>query len=392
MTDLDFSPDAVVSSARAVDGLTDFGDDSYREPLERLLWSLDNEADLNAIGRPVLRQRMVDILVTRLRVQAWLQRHPEIRYEQIESPLVIVGLPRTGTTMLHRTIAADHRMYAPLWYEVRYPSPSLDWDGTAGGDTRVADAKAEMQAMLEGNPELIAIHPMDAMGPDEDIMLLEQSFYSFNTQAFANLPSFDSWIEAQDHTPGYEYFKLLLQFLQWQKKRSGQQGQRWTLKAPHHLHYMDLVFKVFPDARVVQSHRDPVETIPSLASLIAGVWVIYSDSADPVEVGRQWARKFARGMEHTMAVRERMGEGAFLDLWFRDTVSQPLDEIGKVYDFLGMDLTPEARAEMARWQEFNRRELRPPHEYALADFGLSETGLKEQFRRYREQFIEPHAG
>ena len=385
----EFSPDSVVADAINVDGLTDFGDDSYREPLERLLWSLANEADLNAIGRPVLRQRMVDILATRLRVQAWLQRYPEIRDEQIEAPLVIVGLPRTGTTMLHRTIAADHRMYAPLWYEVRYPSPALDWDFTAAGDGRITDAKAEMEAMLEGNPELIAIHPMDAMGPDEDIMLLEQSFYSFNTQAFANIPSFDAWIEAQDHTPGYEYFKLLLQFLQWQKKRSGQQGQRWTLKAPHHLHYMDLVFKVFPDARVVQSHRDPVETIPSLASLIAGVWVIYSDTADPTEVGRQWARKFARGMEHTLAVREAHGEDAFLDLWFRDTVSQPLVEIGKVYDFLGMDLTPEASAEMAQWQDFNRRELRPPHDYTLEQFGLSEAGLREQFSRYRQRFIEP---
>jgi hypothetical protein len=218
-------------------------------------------------------------------------------------------------------------------------------------------------------------------------MLLEQSFYSFNTQAYANLPSFDAWIESRDHTPGYEYFRLLLQFLQWQKKRSGQQGQRWTLKAPHHLHYMDLVFKVFPDAKVVQSHRDPVETLPSLTSLIAGMWVIYSDVADPVEVGRQWSRKFARGMQHTMAVREQLGEGRFLDLWFEDTVNQPLAEIRKIYDFLGMELTAEAQAEMARWQEFNRRELRPAHAYTLEQFGFTEAGLKQQFRAYRERFM-----
>jgi hypothetical protein len=387
MDNTSFDPDAIVAAARAVDGLADFGDDSYRQPLEKLLWSLQHEADLNDIGRPVLRQRMVDILVTRLRVQEYLKRFPEIHDEQILEPLVIVGLPRTGTTMLHRTIAADHRMYAPLWYEVRYPCPALDWDFSAAGDQRIADARAEMQAMVEANPELLAIHPMDAMGPDEDIMLLEQSFYSFNTQAYANLPSFDAWIESQDHTPGYEYFKLLLQFLQWQKRRCGQQGRRWTLKAPHHLHYMDLVFKVFPDAKVVQSHRDPVETIPSLASLIAGVWVIYSDSADPREVGRQWARKFARGMEHTMAVRKQVGDSRFLDLWFKDTVSQPLQEIQKVYDFMGMALTDEARAEMSQWQDFNRRELRPPHEYTLEQFGFTEQGLKQQFSTYREKFI-----
>jgi hypothetical protein len=385
---LSFAPEAVIAAARAVDGLEDFGDHCHEEPLRRLLWSLEHEADLNAIGRQAMHQRVVDILVTRLRLQAWLKRYPEIRDEVIEAPLVIVGLPRTGTTMLHRTIAADHRMYAPLWYEVRYPCPDLDWDFTAAGDRRIADAKAEMQAMVDANPELLAIHPMDAVGPDEDIMLLEQSFYSFNIQAFVDVPVFDAWIEAQDHSPGYEYFRLLLQFLQWQKKRSGQQGERWALKAPHHLHYMDLLFKFFPDAKVVQSHRDPVETIPSLASLIAGVWVIYSDSADPKRVGEQWARKFARGMAHTMAVRKQRGNDAFLDLWFKDTVNQPLKEIEKVYAFLGMGLTEEARKEMAQWQDFNRRELRPPHDYTLAQFGFTEAGLKQQFRQYRAAFIE----
>jgi hypothetical protein len=384
-----FDPDDLVAVARAIDGLEDFGDDSYREPLEQLCWSLQHEARLNAIGGPIVRQRLLDILATRLRVEEYFRRFPEIAEEDIVEPLFIVGLPRTGTTMLHRTIAADHRMLAPLWYEVRYPSPALDWDFTLAGDQRIPAARAEMQAMLDANPELLAIHPMDAMGPDEDIMLLEQSFYSFNIQAYADIPGFDRWIEAQDHTPGYEYFRRLLQFLQWQKRRSGQDGQRWVLKAPHHLHYMDLVFKVFPDAKVVQSHRDPTETIPSLASLIAGVWVIYSDEADPVRVGSQWARKFARGMEHTMAVREGVPQGRFLDLWFADTVRQPLLEIQKVYDFLGMDLTPQARAEMEQWQDFNRRELRPSHEYSLEQFGFTEAGLKQQFESYRARFMRP---
>lgn len=387
MSGLDFSAGTIIAAARAVDGLSDFGDESYREPLEKLLWSLEHEAQLNVIGGPVLRQRVIDILATRLRVQEYLKRYPEILDEEIVAPLVIVGLPRTGTTMLHRTIAADPRMVAPLWYEVRYPCPALDWDFSAGGDKRIADAKAEMKAMVDANPDLLAIHPMDAMGPDEDIMLLEQSFYSFNTQAYANIPTFDAWVEGRDHTPGYEYFKLLLKFLQWQKKRSGQGGQRWALKAPHHLHYMDLIFKVFPDARVVLSHRDPLETIPSLASLIAGVWVIYSDSADPKEVGRVWSRKFANGMRHTMSVRQKMGESQFLDLWFKDTVSQPLIEIQKIYDFLGMDLTEEAKVEMTQWQDFNRRELRPSHEYTLAQFGLSAAGLERQFSAYRKKFI-----
>ena len=386
---VDWTPDSLIRDACAVDGLSDFGDDSHLEPLEKLLFSLEHEADLNAIGETVLRQRVVDILTTRLRVQEYLKRYPEIRDEEIVAPLVVVGLPRTGTTMLHRTLAADHRLFAPLWYEVRYPCPGLDWD-PAGEDQRIIDAKAEMSAMLEANPDLLAVHPMDAMGPDEDIMLLEQSFYSYNIQAYANLPTFDRWIEAQDHTVGYEYWRLLLQFLQWQKKRTGQQAERWTVKAPHHLHFMDLVFKVFPDARVVQTHRDPVDTIPSLTSMTAALWVIYSDNADPCEVGRTWARKFARGLTHTMDVRQQVGEEHFLDLWFKDTVSQPLTEIQKIYDFIGMDFTPEARAEMEQWQDFNKRELRPAHDYTLEQYGFTETGLEQQFARYREKYILPH--
>jgi hypothetical protein len=381
----DWRPDSLEAEARAADGLADFGDDSHRRPLEKLLHSLEHEADLNDTGCAVLRQRLVDILATRLRVREWLRRHPEILDEEIREPLVIVGLPRTGTTMLHRTIAADPRMFAPLWYETRFPCPALDWNPRAV-DQRILDGKAEVAAMLEANPDLMSVHPMDAMGPDEDIMLLEQSFYSFTIQSFAWVPGVDEWLENQDHTVGYEYLKLLLQFLQWQKKQTGQRAERWTIKAPHHLHYMDLVFRVFPDARVVQTHRDPLETIPSLASMIFEIWRIYSDSADPVRVGEQWARKFARGMSHTMAVREQLGEERFLDLWFRDTVSNPLGEIRKVYDFINMDLTPAAEAEMRAWQDFNRRELRPVHEYSLEQFGFTEEGLRAQFKAYRDRF------
>ena len=168
----DWNPDTLEQEARAVDGLEDFGEPAHREALEKLLYSLEHEAQLNNVGEMVLRQRVVDILATRLRVQEYLKRHPEIRDEVIAEPLVIVGLPRTGTTMLHRTIAADHRMFSPLWYETRFPCPALDWD-PAGVDQRVVEGKAEMAAMLEANPDLLSVHPMDVMGPDEDIMLLD---------------------------------------------------------------------------------------------------------------------------------------------------------------------------------------------------------------------------
>jgi len=383
---VDLEPDAIVRDARAATGLQHFASDWYRAPLEHMCTSLAEESRLNPLGRILMRQRLVDILSCQLQVEDFCRRYPEIRAEKISSPLFIIGLPRTGTTMLHRTIAADPRMFAPLWYEVRYPAPDADWDFRSP-DPRIARATAEMDQMLAASPELTASHPMDPVGPDECIMLLEQSFYSYNTEALARLPGFGAWIEQQDHGPGYEYFKLLVQFLQWQKKRNDQCAERWTLKAPHHLHFLDLVFKVFPDARVVQTHRDPVQTIPSLISLIYGCWKIYSDDTDPVECGALWARKFAEGTRRSLQVRERLGEERFLDLWFEDTVSQPLEEIRRIYDFIGMDLTAEATREMRAWQEFNRRELRPEHHYTLEQFGFTEAGLRAQFREYRERFI-----
>lgn len=383
-----FDTDAIVKQAMEVDGLSDFGDESFREPMEKMLWSFEYEAKLNELGVATIRQRVVDILASRARVQNYLKRYPEILDEEIVQPLVIVGLPRTGTTMLHRTISADDRMYAPLWYEVRFPSPALDWDFSSANDRRIVDAKAEMQMMLDASPDLMSVHPMDAMGPDEEIMLLEQSFFSYQQEAMANIPTFGHWLERQDHTQGYEYLKLLLQFLQWQKKRSGQLGERWALKAPHHLHFMDIVFKVFPDAKVVQSHRDPLDTIPSLTSMIHALWVVYSDETDGAEVGRQWSRKFSRGLAHTMEVRKEVGEDRFLDLWFKDTVSRPLQEIQKVYDFLNMEFTEKAKCEMEVWQDFNRRELRPSHDYTLEQFGFTESGLRKQFASYRSRFID----
>lgn len=389
LPDVDFNPDNIVRDARAVTGLEHFASDWYREPLERMCWSLENESKLNPLGRVLMRQRLVDVLSCQLRVEDFCRRFPEIRDEQIKEPLFIVGLPRTGTTMLHRTIAADPRMFAPLWYEVRFPAPDADWDFKSP-DPRIARATAEMDQMLASSPELTAIHPMDPVGPDECIMLLEQSFFSYNAEAMANMPSFGAWIEKQDHTPGYEYLKLLIQFLQWQKKRNGQSGERWALKAPHHIHFMDLVFRVFPDAKVVQTHRDPVQTIPSLVSLIYACWIIYSNETDPTEAGHQWARKFSDGMRRALGVRDEVGADRFLDLWFKDTVSQPLKQVEKIYEFIGMDLTDEAKREMEAWQEFNKRELRPPHEYTLEEFGFTEESLADLFVEYRQRFILNH--
>ncbi|MBK6276882.1 MAG: sulfotransferase [Gammaproteobacteria bacterium] len=355
--------------------------------MRRLFEALNGEARLNDAGRAYFAERIGNVLVTRLRVEDWFRRHPEILEEEIAAPLAIVGLPRTGTTMMHRTIASDHRMYAPLWYEVRNPAPLPGTDFSAGIDPRIAVAEAEVRALLETSPDLASIHPMDARGPDEDIMLLEQSFFSTVPESFAHLPQFGLWLEQQDQRPGYRYLKRLLQFLQWQKKQRGLEAERWVLKAPHHIHFPAVLFETFPDVKVLQTHRDPLQLMPSYGSMMYALIHPLSDAADKVAIARHWCDKWATGMTATLRFRDAGHDDRYLDMWYEDTVSRPLEEIQRLYDFVGVDLTPEARAEMERWRDMNRREARPTHQYTLEEYGFTEEGLKNTFREYRERYI-----
>jgi len=377
--------DALHKEARQRSGLTDFGAFEYEPALRALINSINTESGMNTGGFWGQRERITNILVSRARIEELIKQHPSIADEVINEPVVIVGLPRTGTTMLHRILASDSRFFAPIWFETRFPAPKPNEDFRIS-DSRIEDGKAEVAGMLEANPDLASIHPIDAEAPDEEIMLLEQSFYSTMPPSFCSLPSYVQWLENNDNTPGYEYLKRLLQVLQWQKKEKGQGAQRWLMKTPHHLHHMDVLFKVFADAKVVQSHRDPLETIPSIASFNTALWKLCADSVDEKIVGEYSARKFAKGMSDTLKVRSK-NPGRVLDVQYRETIKTPFDTIAKVYAFIDMDLTPEAEAAMKQWQTDNKREDRAAHKYTLEQFGYSEASLKALFDDYRKAFI-----
>ena len=379
-----FDADSIVAEARAAAGLTDFGDESFREPMGVLLRALDREAQLTPIGRAVQRQRVVDLLVNRLRAEACFARHPEILDETIRAPIVIVGLPRTGTTLLHRTSASDPRLHAARWWECRHPAPL--GDDTTPEDPRIARAEAEVRAMLEGVPALKSMHPLEATAPDEEILLLEHSFYSTTPEASANVASYGEWLSRQDQRPAYRYLHRLLQLIQWQQRRAGRRGERWVLKTPHHLAFADLVLEEFPDALLVQTHRDPLESIPSLASMIHALWSLASERVDAKEIGRQWNAKMAHALAHCLAVRDRYPD-RFVDVWFRDAVQDPVGQARRIYAAAGMSMTPDAEAAMRAFLATNPREGRPPHVYTLEEFGLTRAGIERDFAAYRERFI-----
>jgi hypothetical protein len=377
---------SILAEARERAGLHDFGDESFREPLRRMLHAFETESGLNASGRIAQRERTVGLLVNRLRVEEWLRRHPEILDEKIRAPIAIAGLPRTGTTMLHRLISQDPGIFAALWYELRNPAP-FPGSGPGKDDPRIADARAQVQAILDGVPELASIHPWDPVGADEEIMLLEHTFLSTMPASAANVPEFGSWLARQDQRPAYRYLERLLKFLQWQKVRAGQRAERWVLKAPFHLAYVDVLFEVFPDALVVQTHRDPLETIPSISSMSYALWRLAADEPDPAAVGRYWGGWFRSALRRCLELRDARFPDRFVDVWYRDALRDPIGEVRRVYAFAGRELSPQAEAGMRRWLRENARDKRAPHEYAMETFGFTREGLERDFAAYRERFI-----
>lgn len=370
-------------------GLKDFGSDNYRQALEVLTRALNTEAKLSTAGIAMMRERLVGQLVNRLIMEDYFQRCPEIAQIEINDPLVIVGLPRTGTTMLQRTLAVDPRFYSAAWWETRYPAP-LTGEGPQDCANRIAMAKAEVAQTIEAIPQILSIHPMSATLCDEEFMLMEHSFLCA-MDAYADVPSYTAWLDQQDQRPVYVQLKKMLQFLQWQKSQRGEvQGQRWLLKAPQHLHTLEILLSVFAQAQVILTHREPAQTIPSMASMAHTLWQIYSDQPDPRSAGRQWNSRMARGIHHTMQVREQEDAKRFLDIHFADTVAQPMEVLAKVYQFAGLPLTEKVRAQAQQWLSSNGREKRAGHDYTLETFGLSEQQMQADYAQYRARHLQAH--
>jgi len=368
-------------------GLTDFGDMTFKPALDILVKSINQEGKLSDTGSHIFSERLIESLITRLTFEQQLKLRPEVLDEPLDNPVFIIGLPRTGTTMLHRLLANDTRFYTPLWWEVRFPVP-MSTTTVDGKDPRIALAKTEVKMMLDAMPELLTMHPIDAELPDEEVVLMEHSFLSA-MYAYANIPTYTQWLNAQDSTPAYLYLKKQLQFLQWQKRQRGQQAERWILKSPHHIHALDALFQIFPDAKIIQTHRDPLETIPSMSSFAHTIWNIYSDQASPRDAAVLWSAKFSRGMHDAIKVREHMPNERFLDVWYLDAVKAPIEVVKTIYSFIDMSLTQTTEQKMNEWIGHNHRDQRSPHEYSLDKMGLSREKLEQDFRQYREQYILP---
>jgi NAD(P)-dependent dehydrogenase (short-subunit alcohol dehydrogenase family) len=375
--------DELVQRARTSAGLDDLGDDSFREPLGRLVRAIESEARLNPLGRRIMGGRLVSLLESRLRLVAFAEAHPELNSLQLQRPIVIAGLQRTGTTMLHRLLAADPRTRSLASWEALAPTP-LPGEGDRGSHRRKRAAKLAEVGLRTLSPEFFAIHPVEADAPEEDVLLMDLSFTSQAPEATLHVPSYARWLESQDLEPSYRFLKTALQALQWQ-----QPNERWVLKTPHHMEYLRPLLAVFPDAVIVQTHRDPQSTMPSFCSMVSHGRGIFSDEVDPREVGRHWLRKVRRMIDRSLEVRDQGASGSFIDVSYEGLLRDPIAEVERVYAFAGVEMTPAARAAMVAVKQRDVQHRYGRHVYRAWDFGLSRSLVEETFADYRARFGIP---
>lgn len=388
MTSQPFDAEQLLSAAQRKEGLADFGPLVFELPLTKLTESYA-AADLNDVGRYILRSGIVHSLRMRLRAQEWIRRHPEITQERIAAPIVVVGMMRSGTTLLQRLLAADPRFHCAYGWEVVEVAPKLHYQWTDAEDPRIVISEKREATSREMAPELFAIHPMYAREPEEEIVFLSDAFLSHVPEAGAHLPEYRSWIDGQDFTPAYDYLYRMLQFLQWQKGQvdASKTAQRWVLKSPAHLGYLDALRARFPELHVVHMHRDPRETIPSGASLNATLHAMHADDVDLHRVGAEWIERMGWTNDRAMATRDGWADDAsrVTDIEFADAVADPIGQVARVYDAIKLPLTTAAEMAMQRWLVERPRELARPS-YTAETYGLTDDQIDERFTTYNARF------
>ncbi len=376
--------DKMVVAACRKTGLSNFGDEWFMEALSVLVRSINEEADLTPLGRWIQRQRIEGALATRLRVEELIRKRPEIQEIDLGSVLVIAGLQRTGTTTLHRLIASHPDMRAVTAWEGLNPLPLLR-EKPGNPRSRIRRALIAERAIAYLAPAFFAVHPAEHDAPEEDVLLLDVSFMSQSAEATMHVPAYARWLEDQDHTRTYEEFRTLLRVLHWQRPH-----RHWVLKTPHHMEYLDIVLKVFPTATIVQTHRDPLKSIPSFWSMVAHGRGMFSDRVDPKEIGAHWLAKTCRLVERTASVREAADPRRFVDISYYDLLSDPMAQLGKVYERAGIPFGPDALQAAEQTASRNVQHRYGRHMYDAERFGLTREVIERRMAAYRRRHDIPY--
>ena len=375
----------LLAAARRRTGLSDFGDPDFREPLRVLLAAFEREAGLTPMGRVIARSLVVQLLVTRLRVEALVREHPEILAEAVRAPIVILGLPRTGTTHLHNLMSQDPGLRSLPYWEALEPMPGgSNPRHPPAPDPRVRRCAQGLRFLHWVMPLFPLMHEMEPEARHEEIQLLAVAFSTALFEASNFVPSYRDWYRATDQTPAYRYLRRMLQALQWLRG-----PRRWLLKSPQHLEQLGPLLRVFPDARIVQTHRDPVRVTASMCTMAAYGLRMSRARIDVKRTGRYWADRIENMLRASVEDRPLVPAGQVSDVRFHEFMADDLATMERLYGCFGESLAQPARAAMRAYLASHARGRLGAIDYRLEDFGLDAAERRRALRFYQERFGVP---
>lgn len=387
MTTEKFQVDPIVAEAIGrAGGADDLGDGPFLEPLALFLESLEEEARLNEVGRLIAKERALLHTVNRLGYVADRKRFPAIAEERIVAPVFIIGFPRTGTTILHDILAQDPDSRAPLTWETMFPSPPPE-AATSGTDPRIAICASILpnaETETDRDRQFRAMHPMGATLSQECVTMMGEAMC---TPLFHNqfrVPTYEDWVDHEaDWSHVYDFHYKQLQHLQWRNRRD-----RWVLKTGAHMWGLEHLLRTYPDARIVFTHRDPVKSVTSYASLTTLVRSMGSDEVDRFELAQDWSGRLNRVVDHVIAVRDekRYPDALFYDMHFSDFVADQFAVISDIYAAFGLPMTEEGASRMRAFIADNPKGKHGLHTYTPEEYGLDPVVLRREFRAYIEHY------
>lgn len=364
-------------------GLTDLGDGPFVEPLQLFLASLEGEADLNEIGAMIARERILGHTVNRLCYVNDRKTFPEIARQEIVRPVFIIGMPRTGTTILHDILARDPANRAPMTWEVMFPSPPPE-TASFNSDQRIQECAATFPDIDALIPGFKSMHPMGALLTQECVTMMGETMCTPLFHCQFRVPSYQDWVDQEaDWSNVYDFHRRQLQHLQ-----SFHERDRWVLKTGAHLWGLEHLLATYPDARIVFTHRDPVESMTSYASLTSLVRTMGSDEVDRGEIAADWTARLRRAVEHGLHVRETgdYPRVRFYDMHFSDFVADQFGVVRDIYESFDLPMSDESALLMRAFIDDNPKGKHGEHHYTPGEFGVDPARVRHEFRHYIERF------
>jgi hypothetical protein len=374
------TPASVIAASAKAAGSDDFGGESYREPLGVFLHACRTEADLTTFGRILISKMLAAALANRSALHNWALEHPEVRTESIGSPWVIVGLPRTGTSLLSMLLGLDPMARPLLQWEAAHPLPPPTLEGV-GDDPRIAQTTKELDGLMKLNPPLRAMHPFGANLAQECVSLFMFDVRTLALETQAHVPTYARWLETADMAPAYAQHRLALQILQ-----SRQPTERWILKTPNHLWHLPALLAAYPDARIIWTHRDPGPVVTSLASLANAGQRPLTWRTDPRPTATEWKRKCVFALGSALAFDEKAEDGWCQHLHYDSLVDDPVGTVRQLYGRFGSEVSDLHARRMRSFVAHRPKDLYGQHHYDPADFGWTYAGLAGEFAEYTERY------